>query len=624
MDTKHNVAFQTVQLFTTIAQVLAPPPILTVSQWADQYRKLSPESAAEPGQWNTSRAEFQRAIMDAINDPVVSDIIIQSSSQVGKTEILLNIIGYFIDYDASPILVIQPTIVMGETFSKERLAPMIRDTPALRGKVKEARAKNSENTILHKKFPGGHITIAGANSPASLASRPIRVVLCDEVDRFPASAGAEGDPVKLAEKRTTAFWNRKKIKVSTPTLEGFSKIEKEFKKGSQEEWCVKCPCCGTYQPYSFKRLLFDTLKMKCLSCDATFTEQEWKAQPHQWIATNPKQRRVKSYHLNELASPWKHWDEIVEEFLEAQEDYKKTGSTNALITFINTSLGETWREKGEGVDAIALLSRREHYISDLPDGVLVLTAGVDVQEDRLEVEVVGWANEYESWGIYRFIFRGNPERDAVWGQLEELYHTEFSFPDGNCLTIAAMCVDTGGHYTNRVYRFIKEMQAKFNNIYGIKGYSNTPGIPLIYKKTKVEIKNLKGRVMDTTSIFILGVDAGKEDIISRLKLKEIGAGYCHFPDNEDRGYDQTYMEGLTAEEKVVRMVNNKMKITWVKKPGVRNEPLDLRNYAYAAVCLLSPNWNILRKKIEQGLNYMNPAQKTVKKKRRRVSKGVEI
>ena len=209
-----QIDFKTVKLFREIAQIVAPPPILTVSQWADRYRKLSAESAAEPGQWNTDRAPYQREILDAVNDPACEEVVIMSSAQVGKTELILNTIGYYVDYDPAPILVVQPTLDMAQAFSKDRLAPMIRDTPALTDKVKDSKSRDSGNTILHKKFPGGHITMAGANSPASLASRPIRIVLMDETDRYPASAGGEGNPIKLAEKRTNTFWNRKKIKVS--------------------------------------------------------------------------------------------------------------------------------------------------------------------------------------------------------------------------------------------------------------------------------------------------------------------------------------------------------------------------------------------------------------------------
>lgn len=620
-----KVDFKTITLFHNIAKILAPPPQLLVSDWADTYRKLSPEASAEPGQWHTSRAEFQREIMNSVNDPTIQDIVIKSSAQVGKTEIILNVCGYFMDYNPAPIMVLQPTIEMGETFSKDRLAPAIRDSDVLRVKVKEPRTKDSDNTILHKKFPGGHITIAGANSPSSLASRPIQILLCDEIDRYPDSAGSEGDPVKLAEKRTTTFWNRKRIKVSTPTVAGHSKIEKEFKLGTQEEWCVQCPCCGKYQPYEFKRIIFDTVEMHCLYCNEGFSERDWKAQLHKWIAGNPDVKRRRSFHLNELCSPWKTWEEIIEDFVTANEDLKKTGSTEALKVFINTSLGETWEEKGDGADENDLLKRREPYTAEIPDGVLVITAGVDVQDDRLECEIVGWTRGNESWGIYKKVINSDPQKQGAWNELEELFDTEMFFQNGTGLMIAAMCIDTGGHHTNMTYKFIKAMAKKNKRIYGVKGYSNTPGIPLIYKKTKVEIKNDKGRVIDYTEIWILGVDAGKEDITGWLKLTEPGPGYCHFPVNKERGYNQTYMQGITSEEKVQKLVKNKLKIVWVKKTGIRNEPLDLRNYAYAAVELLNPNWSSLETKIENGINYMKKRPTQVKKRKSGVvNRGIEV
>ncbi len=620
-----SVQFKTVSLFDSIANVLMPPPVLLVSDWADRYRKLSPEASAEPGQWRTSRAPFQREIMNCINNPEVQDIAIMSSAQVGKTEILLNIIAYFIDYEPSSIMLIQPTIDMAEAFSKDRLAPMIRDTPKLRDKVKDPRAKDSENTILHKKFPGGHITMAGANSPASLASRPIRILLCDEVDRYPASAGSEGDPVKLGEKRTTTFWNRKKVKVSTPTVEGTSKIKKEFLRGSQEEWNVACPCCGKYQPYEFKRVVFTSVTMSCVFCKEEFSEQEWKEQPHKWIAKYPERKKFRSFHLNELCSSFKHWDEIIEDFKTANDDYKKTGLTDSLKVFKNTSLGETWEESGDGADDQELLKRREVYNADIPDGVLLLTAGVDVQDDRLELEITGWCRGYESWGIYKKEIRGDITQEATWNRLVEELETEYYFKNGTGLMVAATCIDTGGHHTNMVYKFVKKMARMNKKIYGIKGYSNTPGIPLIYKKTKVDIKNERDIIVDHTEIYILGVDSGKEDIIARLKIAEAGPGYCHFPSNADRGYNQIYMQGITSEEKITKFIKGKLKTVWVKKQGIRNEPLDLRNYAYAAVELLRPNWNSLEQKIENGINYMKATKpRKAKRKSGVISRGVEI
>ena len=605
---------KTVRLFKKIATILSPPPVLTVSQWADEYRRLSPEASAEPGRWNTDRAPYQRAIMDAVNDARCEDIIIMSSAQVGKTELILNIIGYYIDYDPSPILVLQPTLEMAQTFSKDRLAPMLRDTPALKGKVKDARSRDSGNTILHKTFPGGHITMVGANSAAGLASRPIKVVLMDEVDRYPASAGTEGDPIKLAEKRTTTFWNRKKIKVSTPTIKGRSPIEKEFLTSSMEEWNVPCPCCGKYQPYEWGRIHFSDVTMECKYCLEHISERDWKSNPGKWVAAKENNKK-RGFHLNELASPWKHWEEIIEDFKEADRD-RKQGDIEKLKTFVNTALGEPWEERGEAADDNVLLSRRERYNADLPDGVLLVTAGVDVQDDRLEIEITGWGKGYESWGILYKKINGSPELDSTWDKLEQFLDTELYFENGNSLLIAATCIDTGGHFTTEVYKFLKRMERKQKKIFGIKGMGGE-GIPLINKVSTNNVEKVR--------IFILGVDSGKEILMTRLKTVDEGPGYCHFPINADRGYDETYIKGLTSEQRVVSVKDNRATLKWVKKSGTRNEPLDLRNYSTAAAEILRPDWDVLEKKIRQGINYMKKQPPKERQKRKGVvNSGIQV
>lgn len=609
-----TVERKTVRLFKRIATVLSPPPELTVSQWADEYRRLSPEASAEPGRWNTDRAPYQREIMDAINDTRCEEVIIMSSAQVGKTELILNIIGYYIDYDPSPILVLQPTREMAETFSKDRLAPMLRDTPALKGKVKDARSRDSGNTILHKTFPGGHITMVGANSAAGLASRPIKVVLMDEVDRYPASAGTEGDPIKLAEKRTTTFWNRKKIKVSTPTIKGRSPIEKEFLISSMEEWNVPCPCCGKYQPYEWSRVHFSDVTMECKFCREHISERDWKSSPGKWIAAKENNRK-RGFHLNELASPWKHWEDIIEDFKAAERD-RKRGDIEKLKTFINTALGEPWEERGEAADDSVLLSRRERYNADLPDGVLLVTAGVDVQDDRLEIEITGWGKGYESWGILYKKINGSPELDSTWDKLEQFLDTELYFENGNSLLIAATCIDTGGHFTTEVYKFLKRMERKQKKIFGIKGMGGE-GIPLINKVSTNNVEKVR--------IFLLGVDSGKEILMTRLKTVDEGPGYCHFPINADRGYDETYIKGLTSEQRVVSVKDNRATLKWVKKSGTRNEPLDLRNYSTAAAEILRPDWDVLEKKIRQGINYMKKQPPKKRQKRKGVvNSGIQV
>lgn len=606
---------KTANLFKNIANVLAPPPELTVSQWADNYRKLSQEASSEPGQWNTSRAPYQREIMDAINDSSCEEVIIMSSAQVGKTELLLNIIGYYIDYDPAPILCLQPSVEMAQTFSKDRLAPMLRDTPVLRGKVKDARTRDSGNTILHKSFPGGHITMVGANSAAGLASRPIRIVLMDEIDRYPASAGTEGNPVKLAEKRTTTFWNRKKVKVSTPTIKGRSQIENEFLTSSMEEWNVPCPCCGRYQPYDWGRINFSDVTMSCKFCDEHLKEMEWKENPGKWVAQKENKRK-RGFHLNELASPWKHWEEIIEEFKEANREVKAYGNVEKMKVWVNTTLGETWEEKGDAADEDVLLKRRERYTADLPDGVLLVTAGVDVQDDRFEVEITGWGKGYESWGILYRKIPGDLEKEETWDKLERFLDMELYFENKNSLLIACTCIDTGGHFTTQAYKFLKKMERKQKRIFGIKGMGGE-GIPLVNKVSTNNVEKVK--------IFLLGVDSGKEILMTRLKTVDEGPGYCHFPINADRGYDETYIKGLSSEQRVIHFKDGRPVLKWVKKSGTRNEPLDLRNYSTAAAEILRPDWDVLEKKVKQGINYMKKQPKTTQAKRKGVvNRGIQI
>lgn len=252
-----NVALHTFQLFQRVAKVLEPPPKLSVSEWADQYRVLSKGLSAESGRWNTDRMPYQRAIMDAISDMSVKRVVVMSSSQVGKTEIILNVIGYYISEDPATILIVQPNKKpMAEDFSKHRFAYMIRDTPVLKGKISEKKSGEGDNTVFSKDFPGGFIAFAGANTPSDLAGRPVRVVLMDEVDRYPASAGEEGDPVELAATRSTTFWNRRSLMVSSPTLKDSSKIYENFMEGTQEEWEFQCRHAGNSSPMNLSSWIF--------------------------------------------------------------------------------------------------------------------------------------------------------------------------------------------------------------------------------------------------------------------------------------------------------------------------------------------------------------------------------
>lgn len=577
-----------------------PPPTLSVSEWADKYRCLSEESSAEPGQWYTERAEYQRGIMDAFSDPEIEDVCVMSSAQVGKTEILNNVVGYFIHQDPCPILVVEPTIEMAETWSKDRLAPMLRDTPALAGKVNDPRSRDSGNTLRAKEFRGGRVSIAGANSPASLASRPVRVVLQDEIDRFPASAGTEGSPRKLADKRANNYWNRKRGKFSTPTVKGVSAIEAEFEESDQRRYHVPCPYCGVLQTLKWgqsdKRLKLGGMKWEkdekgkprniryeCEGCGAALYEKDKyrMIRNGQWIAGKPENKGRAGFHINELYSPWSSWKKIVKEFLEA---HKKP---ETLKVWINTTLGETWEEEGVQADDGSLMARREEYGPELPEGVVLLTAGVDVQDDRIRVKVKGWGEDEESWLVEWIDILGAPATDKkVWDDLDEILLRTWTHPKAMALKIAAACVDSGGHATKQVYDFCRKRENR--RVWAIKGMGGA-GLPVI------KLPPRKARKGGKIVLGLVGVDTCKGLVYDRLKLEEFGPGYMHFPMRPE--IDEEYFKQLTAEKIVTKFVRGFAAKVWVKTRA-RNEALDCEAYNIAALASLNANLKQIAAKIK--------------------------
>ena len=574
----------TVNLFKKIFAILAPPPDLTISQWADEYRRLSSESSARPGRWDTKKAPYQREIMDAISDVSIQKVVVMSAAQIGKTDgFILNPIGYFMHYEPSPIMVMQPTIQMAETFSKDRLSPMLRDTPVLKDRVND-KSRNSGNTILQKIFPGGHVTMVGANSPSSLASRPMRILLADEIDRYPPTAGKEGDPLLLAAKRLTTYWNKKEVDVSTPTIKGLSRIEVEFEHSTQETWNVPCPACGELQPLEWGQIMFnkenlDKISYACSKCGVISSESAWKEHfdNGKFIAKYPG-RKVRGFHINALASLLMEWREIVEKFLIANEE-KKKGNIELMKVWTNTEMGQTWEEEGQQIEEEDLMKRREKYNCEVPEDVLVLTAGVDTQDDRFEVEVVGWGEEKENWGIKYAIIYGDLKLKPVWDELDAFLSQTFTRADGAKLKIICTCMDSGGHFTNEVYRFCKERTAR--RVYAIKGKGGAE-VPYYGKPT------YNNRVK--TPLFIIGVDTGKSILYSRLEVQEEGPNYCHFPKERGRGYNKNYFKGLTSEKLVMTYKKGRPSFVWTLKDSAhkRNEPLDVRNYATAALEIANP------------------------------------
>jgi len=533
--------------------------------------------------------------MDAVNETGVREVVFMTSAQIGKTEILNNILGYFVHQDPSPILFIQPTLEMAEAWSKDRLAPMIRDTDALTELFKDPKSRNSDNTLLHKKFTGGHLTMAGANSPSSLASRPIRIVLLDEEDRYPSSAGAEGDPGSLAQKRTTTFWNRLLVSASTPTIEGESKIDARYQQSDMRRFHVPCPECKKFQVLCWAQLKFDKAKpeaayYECEHCQAKLGEsdKQWMLARGEWWASAPF-NGVAGFHISELYSPWVRWSEMVASFLKA----KRLPET--LKVWVNTSLGETWKEASEGIDASGLLGRKENWGRVAPDGVVVITAGVDVQGDRLEAEIVGWGVGQESWSLQYHVIHGDPGQKQVWEDLDKVLEQRFRHPTGVTLQVGCACVDSAGHHTQAVYGYVKKRQMK--RIFAIKGTSQT-GKPIVGKWSRNNALKVK--------LFPIGTDTAKEAVYSRLKLTEPGAGYCHFPSH----YTEDYFRQLTAERMVARFVKGFPKRVWEKPAGRRNEALDCRVYGLAALYILNPDLKALASDLERQAMQINDKPKT--------------
>lgn len=579
------------ELIQKIAKNFAPPPRLKVSEWADQFRKLSPESSAEPGQWVTARAEYQRDIMDAVNDPAVTEVVVMTSAQIGKTEALGNIIAYYVTQDASPMLMLQPTLEMAEAYSKDRLAPMVRDCPQLTDKIGDPKSRKTDNTLLHKTFPGGHITLAGANSAASLASRPVRVVLCDEVDRYPASAGTEGDPVNLARKRTVTFWNRKLILTSTPTIKGASRIESAFLKSDQRRYFVKCPHCQHEQVFVWAGVKWDddpkSAWYECGNCNRPITNGQklQMVREGRWKAT-AEFTGIAGFHLNELYSPWRTFGDVADDFVKAKDDPQK------LKVWVNTSLGETWDDQqGETPQFEELASRAENYSpSFVPKGGLFLTAGVDVQADRLAIVVKAWGRGEESWLIYWGEIFGEVTQPKVWQDLDALLTMKFEHELGTDIAITCTAIDSG-FKPQEVYNFVRSRRYK---VLATKGMSS-PGKPILGRASKQDV-NYRGEIIKGgVKLFPVGTDVGKDLVYSRIKIRE-GAGRMHFP----QGLDDDYFMQLTAEKLMVKFVKGVPVREWVKVRA-RNEALDCEVLAYAAALAAGLNrasWDKLEAQLQ--------------------------
>ena len=593
----------------SLTSELIPPPQETVSEWTDSFRYT------DNGKYYTSLAEYQRSIMDAISDPFVEEVVVMSSVQIGKTEIILNAVGRYAHREPCPIMWVLPTIEMAKNVSKQRLDTMFDKTPVLYGLFRKKGTRNAENAMTFKKFPGGFIILPGANSPSSLSSWPIKLLVGDEIDRWGRLIKGEGDILMLARKRTTSFSDRKIVIVSSPTERETSRIYPAYKETNQQQYHVPCPHCNGLQVLKFPNLKFeydhDAIKdlivpdnedeeefdyrkkaiaqhihayFVCQKCGAVI-EHEWKhkmVSEGVWKAKYPKIVQRQGFHIWQAYSPFVTWAETAAEFLYSE------GLPSRMRVFTNTVLGELYEEKGQRIEDAPLMDRRERYPQRLPECIESITVGVDVQADRIECEIIGWAANGENWSLDYRVLWGNTalfdkrkmELDETYKQLYPVFDLQYVRSDGYILPVDAIGMDTGFN-TDNVYDFC-EVAGKMYRIFPMKG-SSTSLKGQLFNVTRAKPRRLK--------LWIIDGDTAKNVVLENLSIEPGARGSSHFPDH----YDKTYFLGLTAEEKKTRGDVR----TWVKIRE-RHEQVDTRVYAYAALKILSPAWGKIRRRLVQG------------------------
>ena len=533
--------------------------------------------------------------MDACSDPTIQEVVVMAGAQLGKSEALLNIIGFHIDNDPCPILMVQPTLDMSQSFSKDRIANgLLRSTPCLQGKVKDPRARDSNNTTLHKVFPGGALSIVGANSPSGLASRPIRCVLFDECDRYPPSAGSEGDTIQLARKRTATFWNRKIVMVSTPTNKGASRIEDAYEKSDMREYYVPCKHCHHEQTLQWANVRWvddnpDTAQYMCEECASLWTDSDrrWSVRNGRWVAAHDF-KGIAGFHISGLYSPWTPLSDGVREFLSVRKNPEQ------LRVWTNVYLAQSWEDEGEQVDDYSLAERRES-LELVPEEVVFITCGVDTQDDRLEVSVIGWGRDDESWVLDHKVLYGDPSTPQLWASLDEVLSEHYDTEDGRTIVARAACIDSGGHFTNSVYAYCKKNYAK--RYFAIKGVGGE-GKPIAGKPSKNNTMRCP--------LFPVGVDATKDLLFARMRIHEPGAGYIHFSDK----LNDEYFRQLTAERVVTRFVRGYKKRVFQKfRP--RNEALDCMVYSISAYAILNVDVNSISDKLKSKPEVVEKPQKQI-------------
>lgn len=582
-------------LATQIFQELAPPRTLKVSEWANENRILPKGSSGRPGPWRTE--SFQREILDSVLEPGIKEIVLMTCTQIVKSEALNNIIGYYIDVEPKSIMLVQPTDHTAMNYSKKRIAPMIASTAVLYRKVRQATTRQPGNTVLLKEFDGGFLKLAGANSAPGLSSDPIEILGLDEIDSYPDDVGGEGDPIDLAIRRTDNFAFPIVIKGSTPKKpHGLSKIEKAYGRSDQRRYFVPCPFCRHLQTLKWRDeagrycLVYDkdahgdpipeSVRYVCENCGEGIPEKfKYRMlQEGQWIKTRPEVKDIAGFHLNALYSPWKmNWADLAKEWVNAQENPEN------LRTFVNTRLAETFDEGAiTVVGAPALKTRLEPFTSeDLPAGVCVLVGSADVQNTRIEAQIVGFGVGEECWLMDKKRFDGNPSMSQdpeaaanVWRQLDEFLLQTWTHASGIELGCALALVDSGAH-TDSVYNFVLPRQHAGRRVFACKG--------LDFLGSKVGLVSEGTSKREKIRLFSVATYAAKDRIFGRLAIQKPGPGYIHLP----KWLDDDDLNELVSEIKVPR-INRRTRVVRYeyRKVQERNEGLDLMVYSHAALAVL--------------------------------------
>lgn len=575
----------------------APEPI-TVSDWADKYRMLPREGAAEPGRWRTDRTPYLREIMDCLSaESPVREVTIRKSTQVGGTEVGINWLAYIVAHNPGPTMYVLPTIDVARKFSEQRLAPMIEQMPILRERIGPAISRSSGNTTLAKKFPAGMLVISGANSSASLASMPVKNLLLDEVSKYPSDLDGQGSAEEQAIRRTSTFARRKIGRVSSPTVKDACAIDRAYNDGDQSQLYLPCPHCDHRQVLHIDQLTDDG-QFLCVGCGQLIAEHH---KPKMlaaavWIAAHPE----RSAHHRSFALWAAHaalglgytWLEIAEMRAKARKD------PSLMPTFTNTILGESYEGASQKVEANELTQRAGKWQRrTVPRGALIVTAGVDVQVNRFAVQLIAWGRNEQAWIIDYVELPADPTRREDWAILWDYLATPLTNAAGIPLRVSAACVDSG-NWTQEVYTAVRPLQAQ--GVMAIKG-SKDASRPIIGRASKQDTDQRGRTVRKGVNLWLIGVNTAKTTLMQRLlgdADREEDNRLIHFPGD----LPEDYYTMLTAERFDLTAKR------WVKKSGARNEALDTFVYAYAAA--LSPNvrihmkrdadWAALEAKLEPG------------------------